>query len=105
MYVLRNDLNLYAAKYGCGFGQCGACTVMIDGVATRSWADYPILTYAEVPRVKVSLINLPDAPSLGAGEGAQGPTVGAIANAFARATGKRMRDLPFTPDKVKALLA
>ena len=72
---------------------------------TRSWADYPILTYAEVPRVKVSLINLPDAPSLGAGEGAQGPTVGAIANAFARATGKRMRDLPFSPDKVKALLA
>ena len=71
---------------------------------TRSWADYPILTYAEVPQVKVSLINLPDAPSLGAGEGAQGPTVGAIANAFARATGKRLRDLPFTPDKVKALL-
>ena len=36
LYVLRNDLNLNAAKYGCGFGQCGACTVMIDGVATRS---------------------------------------------------------------------
>ena len=72
---------------------------------TRSWTDYPILTFAEVPRVKVSLINLPSAPSLGAGEGAQGPTVGAIANAFARATGKRMRDLPFSPDKVKALLA
>ena len=36
LYILRNDLNLNAAKYGCGFGQCGACTVMIDGVATRS---------------------------------------------------------------------
>ncbi len=72
---------------------------------TRSWADYPILTYAEVPQVKVSLINLPDAPSLGAGEGAQGPVVGAIANAFARATGKRLRDVPFTPEKVKAILA
>ena len=36
LYVLRNDLNLNAAKYGCGFGQCGACTVLIGGVATRS---------------------------------------------------------------------
>ena len=36
LYVLRNDLNLNAAKYGCGFGQCGACTVMIGGVPTRS---------------------------------------------------------------------
>ena len=36
LYVLRNDLNLNAAKYGCGFGQCGACTVMIGGVAARS---------------------------------------------------------------------
>ena len=72
---------------------------------TRSWADYPILTYAEVPRVLVSLIDLPSAPSLGSGEGAQGPVVGAIANAFARLTGKRLRDVPFTPEKVKAILA
>ena len=36
LYILRNDLNLNAAKYGCGFGQCGACTVTLDGVATRS---------------------------------------------------------------------
>jgi nicotinate dehydrogenase subunit A len=33
LYVLRNDLGLLAAKYGCGFGRCGACTVHIDGEA------------------------------------------------------------------------
>ncbi len=36
LYVLRDHLELNAAKYGCGLGQCGACTVMIDGVAAFS---------------------------------------------------------------------
>ncbi len=36
LYVLRNDLELNGAKYGCGLAQCGACTVLIDGKAVRS---------------------------------------------------------------------
>jgi nicotinate dehydrogenase subunit A len=36
LYVLRNDLALNGPKFGCGLGECGACTVIIDGVAARS---------------------------------------------------------------------
>jgi nicotinate dehydrogenase subunit B len=74
-------------------------------VTTRSWADYPILTFQEVPAVDVVLLNRPDERSLGTGEGSQGPTVAAIANAVANATGARLRDLPFTPEKVKQAIA
>jgi aerobic-type carbon monoxide dehydrogenase small subunit (CoxS/CutS family) len=36
LYVLRNDLNLRGPRFGCGLAQCGACTVVVDGVALRS---------------------------------------------------------------------
>ncbi len=36
LYVLRNDLELHGPRFGCGLGQCGACTVHIDGAAVRS---------------------------------------------------------------------
>jgi nicotinate dehydrogenase subunit A len=36
LYVLRNSLGLHAVKFGCGLGQCGACTVLVDGRAVRS---------------------------------------------------------------------
>src|SRR3954453_11427793 len=36
LYILRNDLGLQGPRFGCGLGQCGACTVIMDGVAVRS---------------------------------------------------------------------
>lgn len=36
LYALRNSLGLHAVKFGCGLGQCGACTVIVDGRAVRS---------------------------------------------------------------------
>ncbi|MFL6946583.1 MAG: molybdopterin cofactor-binding domain-containing protein [Xanthobacteraceae bacterium] len=76
-----------------------------SGITSRDWASYPILTMREAPKVEVEVINRPNERPLGAGEGSQGPAVAAIANAFAAATGKRIRDLPMSPDRVKAALA
>jgi CO/xanthine dehydrogenase Mo-binding subunit len=75
------------------------------GVQTKSWSDYPILRFSEVPAVEIELIGRATDDSLGVGEGAQGPTGAAIANAFAAATGRRLRDIPFVPERVKAALS
>ena len=72
-----------------------------NGTRTRDWASYPILRFSEVPEVDVEVINRPELPSLGAGESSQGPIAAAIANAVADAVGIRLRDLPFTPEKVR----
>jgi CO/xanthine dehydrogenase Mo-binding subunit len=74
-------------------------------LVTRSWAEYPILRFDEVPEVDVVLLDRPHERFLGVGEGAQGPAAAAITNAIAHATGKRLRALPFTPDRVKQALA
>jgi len=75
-----------------------------SGILTHDWQGYPILTMPEVPKVEVELINRPNERPLGSGEGSQGPAVAAVANAVAHATGKRFRDLPLAPDRVKAAL-
>jgi nicotinate dehydrogenase subunit B len=74
-------------------------------VTSRDWTGYPILTFPEVPEIEVVLLNHPAEETLGAGEAAQGPTAAAIANAVANATGRRIRDLPLSADRIKQALA
>ena len=45
LYVLRNDLGLKGTRFGCGLGQCGACTVIVDGTAVQS-CDVPVSAVA-----------------------------------------------------------
>ncbi|HEV2547063.1 MAG TPA: molybdopterin cofactor-binding domain-containing protein [Stellaceae bacterium] len=71
-------------------------------IVSRDWSRYPILTFPEVPAIDVVVLDRPSEKSLGAGEAAQGPTAAAIANAIAHATGLRLRDLPLTPERIKA---
>jgi len=76
-----------------------------DGVTSVDWSTYPILRFKAVPeRVEVHLVDRPDTPFLGAGETGQGPTAAAIGNAVAHATGRRMRDLPMTRERIKAAI-
>lgn len=70
------------------------------GTATRSWADYPILRFSEIPPIDIELANTPDEPSLGMGECTMGPTAAAIANAAAHALGVRVRDMPLTRERI-----
>jgi CO/xanthine dehydrogenase Mo-binding subunit len=74
-------------------------------ILSSNWSDYPILTFEESPVVEVAIVNRPDDPPLGAGEGTQGPTAAAIANAIHNAMGVRLRDMPFTRERVVAALA
>ena len=69
-------------------------------VLTRSWEDYPILKFDEVPEIEVVIVDRPGEPGLGAGECSAGPTAAAIANALAHALGVRARDLPLTSERV-----
>ena len=77
-----------------------------DGRATSlDWSRYPILGFNDLPEIEIVLLDRPDAPPGGAGE-TQTPIIpGAIANAIYDAIGVRVRDLPFTPARIRAALA
>jgi CO/xanthine dehydrogenase Mo-binding subunit len=73
-------------------------------VTSVDWESYPILRFGEAPEIEVHLLDRPDAPPVGAGEVAQGPTAAAIGNAVASALGVRVRDLPITTGAVVAAI-
>jgi nicotinate dehydrogenase subunit B len=71
-------------------------------VTSREWGAYPILTFPQVPAIDVVLMPRQDMAPLGAGESASVPSAAAIANAVFDATGVRFRELPLTPERVRA---
>lgn len=73
-------------------------------VTSVDWETYKILTFSEVPDLEIVLINRPDQPAVGAGEPSTVTTAAAVANAIFDATGARLRQIPFTPERVKAAL-
>ncbi|WP_241649045.1 molybdopterin cofactor-binding domain-containing protein [Paenirhodobacter populi] len=81
--------------------------VTFDSIAPlpKSWAGYPIQTFDEVPEIATMLVERPGDPALGVGESAAVPAAAAIANAIFDATGVRLREAPFTPEKIRSALA
>ncbi len=74
-------------------------------ILSRDWSSYPILRFPEMfESVEVHVIDRPGERFLGTGEASQGPAVAAIANAVTNATGKRIRELPYTRARVKAAI-
>jgi nicotinate dehydrogenase subunit B len=74
-------------------------------ITSIDWSTYPILRFNAVPEsLEVHILDRPGQPFLGSGEAAQGPAAAALANAIANATGRRLRDLPLTRERIKAAL-
>ena len=73
-------------------------------VTSVDWASYPLLRFPEVPRLDIDLVQRLDQPPLGAGEAASSPVAAALANAVFDATGVRLRTVPFTRERVRALM-
>ena len=75
-----------------------------EGVTSIDWKTYPILKFSEVPEIDTVLMGTPDQPTLGMGECTMGPTAAAIGNAVAHALGVRIRDMPFTRERIARVL-
>ncbi len=74
------------------------------GVISVDWHSYPIFRFPDAPKIETVLLNQPGQPYLGVGEGAMGPAPAAIANAVFQAAGIRLRQIPFTPERVREAL-
>lgn len=72
-------------------------------ITSVDWATYPILTFREAPEVEAIVLDRKGEKFLGVGEASQGQTPAAIANAVFAATGVRLREMPFTPDRVRRM--
>src|SRR6266852_8371126 len=93
-YALRDGAGLHGPRFGCGLGQCGACTVHVDGRAMRSCV-VPI-SFVGNKKVVTSRASR--------NEPTAAVVPSAIANGIFDATGVRLRSVPFVPDKVLAAL-
>jgi nicotinate dehydrogenase subunit B len=74
-------------------------------VTSTDWASYPILTFPDVPRLDIALIDRRHERPVGAGEAATAAVAAALGNAVFDATGVRLRQVPFNPARVKAALS
>jgi CO/xanthine dehydrogenase Mo-binding subunit len=74
-------------------------------ITDSDWRSYPILRFPEIPDIETILIDQPGTDSDGVGETASIPTAAAISNAIFDGTGARLREIPFTPERVRAALA
>ncbi len=61
LYVLRNELGLHGTKFGCGLGQCGACTVLVDGQPVRSCM-MPVQTVVGQKVITIEGLGSPERP-------------------------------------------
>ena len=73
-----------------------------DGITSTDWETYPLLTYKEIPEIETILIDRPGMPFLGCGEAMQGPTAAALGNAVFDAVGIRLRQTPFTTERMQS---
>jgi CO/xanthine dehydrogenase Mo-binding subunit len=75
-----------------------------SGIETVDWTSYPVLRFAEVPRLETIVLDRPGFPPQGAGEVTTPAIPAALANAVDDAVGVRFRELPLTPERLRARL-
>lgn len=100
---LRNQLEGGALQ---GLSRALYEEVRIDhtGILSRDWTTYPVLRFNQVPRLEVIVDHAAGGAPLGAGESSTPPLAPALANAIDDGIGLRLRDLPFTPQRIRRRL-